>query len=389
MKTSCDVAIVGGGPVGAALAISLARDGMRVALVEGREPRLPDAQSWDSRVYAVSPGSRALLMALGAWQRMAAERISPINGMRVWGDDGQSNIVFDALEAGAEDLGCIVEAGRLQRALWDGVRNEAGVAVYCPARCESLELHDSAGVLSLVDGTHIDAALIVGADGPDSWVRSAAGLMPEIKAYGQTAVVANFATERPHGQIARQWFRQDGVIAWLPLPGDRISIVWSVETALAEELLSLAAEALCERVMQAGNGVLGRLELLAPAAAFPLRLVDVPRAVKPGVALVGDAAHVVHPLAGQGVNLGFRDVQALADALHRRGRHEAAGDLTLLRVYERARREDWLATKWVTDGLQRLFKAERQELAVLRNRGLALVDRLPGLKRRFMAHAMQ
>ena len=396
---ACDVAIVGGGPVGAALAIALAGDGLQVALVEGREPRLPEAEAWDCRVYAVSPGSRALLTALGAWQRMAAERMAPIARMQVWGDDGRANIEFNAEEAGGEDLGCIVEAGRLQQALWNVMRDETGVIVHCPARCEALGLQDdheddqglqgNQALLTLMDGTCIRAALVVGADGPDSWVRGAAGLTSWVKPYGQTAVVANFATGQSHGNVARQWFGKDGVMAWLPLPGKRISIVWSADTALAQELLALAPDALSERVAQAGHATLGQLELMAPAAAFPLRLVAVPRAVKAGVALVGDAAHVVHPLAGQGINLGFRDVQVLAQVLRQRGRHQSAGELALLRGYERARREDWLATRWVTDGLQRLFQGEGRELAGLRNLGLGLAGRLPGLKRRFMAHAMQ
>jgi 2-octaprenylphenol hydroxylase len=389
MSVRCDVAIIGGGPVGAALAIVLAGDHMRVALIEGRLPPQPCDAAWDARVYALSPGNRQVLRSLNVWPNIAAERIEPIVGMQVWGDDGRSRIEFDALEAGGEDLGCIVESDRLQLALWDAALGAPGVTAYCPARCESLHLEGDAPALTLMDATRIDAQLIVGADGADSWLRGAAGLSQHIRPYGQTAVVANFTTARPHGGVARQWFHVDGVLAWLPLPGDRISMVWSVATTMAEQLLVLDAEALCERAAAAGERALGRMTLMGKPGAFSLRLVAVPQAVKAGVALVGDAAHVVHPLAGQGINLGFRDVVMLAQVLRERGRHEAAGELAVLRRYERARREDWLATKWVTDGLQRLFAGQKPPLPTLRNWGLAMTDRLPGLKRRFMAHAMQ
>lgn len=389
MSAGCDVAIVGGGPVGAALAIALAQDNMRVALIEGRLPRQPGEGTWDTRVYALSPGNRQLLRTLNAWPNIAPERIAPIVGMRVCGDDGRSCIEFDALEAGSEDLGCIAEADRLQLALWDAARGEAGITLHCPARCESLHLEGDARTLTLTGGTRIDARLIVGADGPDSWLRGASGLTQKIKPYEQTAVVANFIAEQRHGGVARQWFRADGVLAWLPLPGDRVSMVWSAENAVAEQLLGLDPKTLCERVAEAGGHGLGSMTLLGTPAALPLRLVAVPQTVKAGVALVGDAAHVVHPLAGQGINLGFRDVMMLAQVLRERGPHEAAGELAVLRRYERARREDWLATKWLTDGLQRLFASQGRPWPGLRNWGLAMTDRLPGLKRRFMAHAMQ
>ncbi|HVK56684.1 MAG TPA: UbiH/UbiF family hydroxylase [Burkholderiales bacterium] len=384
-----DVAIVGGGPVGAALGIALARGGLRVTVIESREPVLPTNEQWDARVYAVSPGSRDFIAGLHAWESIGAERIAPIGAMQVWGDDGVANIGFDALEAARDDLGCIVEAGRLQLALWDVLRNEPNVTLHCPARCQSLAMQPSQARLTLTDGQEIEAALLVGADGADSWVRNAAGLTANMKPYGQAGVVANFVTERSHQNIARQWFRHDGVIAYLPLPGNRISIVWSAQAPVAEELLALKEAEFCERVALAGNDVLGALKLITPPASFPLRLVDVPHTVKPAIALLGDAAHVVHPLAGQGVNLGLRDVQALADVLLTRGRHEALGDLALLRRYERARREDWLATKWVTDGLHSLFHPERSSLSRLRNMGLALTNRMTGLKRHFMAHAVQ
>ncbi|MES2356664.1 MAG: UbiH/UbiF family hydroxylase [Pseudomonadota bacterium] len=389
MNTKFDVAIVGGGPVGAALAIAIARGGLQVIVVEGREPTLPDNAQWDARVYAMSPGSLDFIAGLGASQCIDEERIAAIASMQVWGDDGKASIEFDAMEAGRDNLGCIMEAGRLQTALWNVLLKESNVTLRCPARCESLALHASGTQLGFTDGQTIEADLVIGADGADSWVRSASGFEAKTKPYGQVGVVANFLTERPHGHVARQWFQKDGVLAWLPLPGNRMSIVWSAQTSLAEELLALDANAFCNRVTEAGKGILGKLELITPPASFPLRLVELAHTVKRGVALVGDAAHVVHPLAGQGVNLGLRDAQKLAQVLLSRNINEHLGELAVLRRYERARREDWLATKYVTDGLHTLFHPTHPSLTRVRNFGLTMTNQLPILKRQFMTHAIQ
>jgi ubiquinone biosynthesis UbiH/UbiF/VisC/COQ6 family hydroxylase len=219
-------------------------------------------------------------------------------------------------------------------------------------------------------------------------VRSAAGLDARVHDYGQLGVVANFACERDHGGTAFQWFRGDGVLAFLPLPGARMSMVWSTPEANARELMALAPEALEARAAAAGEARLGRLRLLAPAQGFPLRRVDAEALVAPRVALAGDAAHVVHPLAGQGVNLGFGDAQALADVLVARESFRDCGDLALLRRYARARAEAILAMRAVTDGLVRLFGASGSVPDALRNRGLSLTDRIPVLKNLLVRHAL-
>jgi ubiquinone biosynthesis UbiH/UbiF/VisC/COQ6 family hydroxylase len=221
---------------------------------------------------------------------------------------------------------------------------------------------------------------VVGADGAHSWLRTAAGLAAEDKPYTQLGVVANFVTAREHAGIAYQWFRPEGTLAYLPLPGRRISIVWSAEEAYARELLALDSAELSRRVAEAGQDTLGELQLITPAQGFPLRLLTVARSVVPGVALIGDAAHVLHPLAGQGVNLGFADAHALAATLAAREPFRDCGDSRLLRRYERGRREQHFALQCVTDGLQRLFSSESKVLQQLRNRGLELADALPVLK---------
>jgi len=236
----------------------------------------------------------------------------------------------------------------------------------------------------------LSAKLIVGADGLRSRVRQAAGLAAALKAYGQTAVVANFACERAHHGVARQWFRTDGgVLAWLPLPGRRMSMVWSAPDALAAELGALTGAALAERVAEAGGRVLGALAPITDSASYPLAFLKLPATIAHRLALVGDAAHGVHPLAGQGVNLGFGDVEALAGVISERGPVTDPGAPVLLERFARRRAEPVLAMQTVTDGLVRLFGPSTPWLKGLRNAGMAAVDRLPILKRALAQPALR
>lgn len=376
-----DVAIAGAGLVGLALAPMLARTGLRVALVDRAPIATPEAAAdeWDARVYAVSPGSAAFLRGLGAWQALASERIAAIETMRVEGDDN-AILNFSAYELGERSLAWIVEERELRAALVP-LQYAAGVEIIAPAQFEALSFSPQSALLSLDGGEQIAARLLVGADGVNSWVRKAAGIMVEPRPYGQTAVVANFACERAHHGCARQWFLPgEGILAWLPLPGRRISIVWSAPEALARQLLALDPVALGERVAAAGRQALGGLALITPPAAFPLRFLRVPSCVAHRLALVGDAAHGVHPLAGQGVNLGFGDAEALAHVLATRGPVGDAGAPILLERYARARAEPVLSMQAVTDGLARLFTLSTPGLRFLRNAGMTAVDRLPLLK---------
>jgi ubiquinone biosynthesis UbiH/UbiF/VisC/COQ6 family hydroxylase len=234
----------------------------------------------------------------------------------------------------------------------------------------------------------LNSRLLVGADGADSWVRAHAAIEVEMRRYHQTAVVANFATTKAHRGTAYQWFRRDGVLALLPLPDARVSLVWSTTEEHAAQLLKLAREELAAQLVAASHGMLGDLTMITPAAAFPLRLQRVRQLVMPRLALAGDAAHNVHPLAGQGVNLGFRDARELAQVLLERGAQADCGDYHLLRRYERARREDIVATQFTTDLLQRLFNNEINWLAELRNFGLRLTNRRSQLKNLLVQHAV-
>lgn len=383
-----DVIVVGGGLVGTALAVALGQGGLRLALVEqAPPPPLPDDASWDARIYAITPGNADFLCRLGVWGALDASRIAPIHAMSVWGDDGQAQLEFDPYAVGVPELGFIAESRLLQDGLWRALPRQANIELVCPAHCAALGWSEESARLRLEDGRELRAQLVVGADGSDSWVRRQAGIAVSASPYGQLGVVANFEVEQAHGNIARQWFLPDGILAWLPLPGNRISIVWSAFEERAQALLRLEAPAFTDTVAQAGQHALGALRLITPPAAFPLRLQRNAALIGPRLALVGDAAHQVHPLSGQGVNLGFRDAQALAATLLARGARDP-GDRLLLRRYERARKADILAMQAVTTGLQKLFNNADPRLGWLRNAGLALVDRAAPLKRRLMARAI-
>jgi ubiquinone biosynthesis UbiH/UbiF/VisC/COQ6 family hydroxylase len=384
-----DIVIAGAGLVGLALAAALARNGMTVALLD-RLPPPPsaDPQTWDARVYAVSPGSASFLQRVGAWQTLSCERIAAIESMRIVGDTG-ATLDFSAYELGERALAWIVEERALRAALLPAV-HVPGVDFVTGAKFASLAWSSAEGTLTLEDGRRFCGSLVVGADGLNSWVRQAAGIVVEPKSYGQQGVVANFECELAHHGCARQWFREDGgVLAWLPLPGRRMSIVWSAPDAQAGELLALAHDALTARVAEAGGHVLGTLRMITPPAAFPLQSLRLPTCIAHRMALVGDAAHGVHPLAGQGVNLGFGDAQALANVLAERGPVGDAGAPILLERFARRRAEPVLAMHTVTDGLVRMFGPRTPWLKTLRNAGLSAVDRLPIVKRALAQSALR
>jgi 2-octaprenyl-6-methoxyphenol hydroxylase len=378
------VIVVGAGLVGAAAALALGRQGLRVALVERQPPQIP-ADRWDTRIYAISPASQRFLERIGAWQRMDAGRVQPVFRMDVSGDTSGA-VRLDAYQAGVSHLAAILESGRLQHALWQALESDGSVALHCPAAIESLERGDGFSRLKLADGRVLEAELIIGADGAASRIREWAAITATLIPYGQSGVVANFECERPHRGTALQWFFDSDILAWLPLAGgNRLSMVWSTQTAHADELVALDPAALAEKVQAAGHSRLGALRLLTPAAAFPLRLIRVESAVVPGVALIGDAAHGVHPLAGQGVNLGFGDAEALVEVLmqHRR---VSLGDVRVLQRYARMRAEPVQRMQALTHGLHHLFGDSRA--AWLRNAGMQIVDHLPPLKAALVREAM-
>lgn len=383
-----DLIVVGGGPVGASLAC--AARGLSTALVAHQavhaHPVAPG--ELDARVYALGPANVEFLRTLHAWERIPSQRIVPVHAMRVFGDDGRSEIRFDAYRAGVPELAWIVEDAVLQHALWREMQARGEVRLFAPAECDSLELTARGARLGLRDGQKLAAQLVVGADGANSFVREHAGIEVSAREYGQAALVANFSCERPHGNTAYQWFQRGAVLALLPLPGERVSMVWSLPHGDAGRIGALSPQALCQAVEEASRGTLGVLSLVTPPRSYPLHRLAARRLVGPRVALVGDAAHVIHPLAGQGLNLGLQDVRSLAAVLASRETVRAPGDLRLLRRYERARAEPILSMDLMVDGLFRLFGAGGKTAESLRNAGLNLTDRLPVLKNILMRHAM-
>jgi 2-octaprenylphenol hydroxylase len=389
MNSQFDVVIVGGGLVGSSLALSLQHAKLRVALIEPQAPRaLPGDDSWDVRVYAISPGSAGFLEPCGAWGELSPGRVQRIETMHIFGDQFGARLEFSAYDAGLRELAFIVENRVLQDALWRCLQSAPEISLYCPARCARLAWEPDRTMVHLEDGSELETRLIVGADGADSWVRTEAGIAVTPMSYGQLGVVANFTVEKDHRGRAYQWFRGDSVLALLPLPGRRVSMVWSTSETHGRELLALSGDTLAACIKDASHNMLGSMSLITAPAAFPLQLQRVSQLVRPRLALVGDAAHNVHPLAGQGVNLGFRDARELASVLKDRGAQTDCGDYALLRRYERARREDVLALQVATDGLQKLFARDSPWLAAARNLGLNGVNAFPPLKKLLVQRAV-
>lgn len=386
---SFDVIIVGGGLAGLSLACALRDTRLKIALVENQPPLRP--AGWDTRVYAISPANADFLKAIGVWKHLDTERIAPIYAMKVRGDAG-AQLDFSAYETGVSEIGWIIESSLMACELWENAKRQTNLSLFCPASPQHLKIGDDSAQLTLNNGQILDAALIVGADGRDSWVRNAAGLEAISTPYGDLGVVANFVCEHTHRGTARQWFRDDGVLAWLPLASDRetqrISMVWSTAEAHAQELLAMDEETLCRKVAAAGDHELGELKLITPANAFPLRLIRVPQTVAPRLALIGDAAHGIHPLSGHGINLGYRDAQALAELLAGSHEWQDIGNEVFLRRYQRARREETLALQYTTHTLRQLFHEKLPGLKFLRNTGMNLTNALPVVKNLLVRYAL-
>ena len=385
-----DVLIVGAGLPGMALALALRGSGLSVALVDRQQPAVSDDDAWDARIYAISPGNAQFLHRIGVWSRIDCERLTAVESMRIFGDRAGAQLDFSAFDNGERALAWIVEQRQLHSAtLAAWAAADAPKKLYAGSPRALLREHERS-TLELDDGTRVSARLIVGADGLHSWTREQAGLGGKVRSYGQTAVVANFATEQPHHGRAWQWFQSDGgVLAWLPLAGRRISIVWSAPEAKADELLAMAEAEFSVAVASAGTSALGELEPLTARASFPLSFMRLPGMVAPRLALVGDAAHGIHPLAGQGLNLGYGDVAVLAGVLRDRGPIADPGAALLLGRYARMRAMPTLAMQAMTDGLWRLFNARQAVPGAVRNRGMAFLNRWPMVKSILMQPALR
>ena len=396
MNLQSDVCIIGNGAIGKAAALGFAQAGLSVTLLSppSDAPVAISTQSsgWDPRVYALNQVAHTLLSSVRVWDALDPTRIAPVDAMVVKGDGGQSagSLDFNAYGARVGALAWIVEDSNLNQALDAALKFSSNVSVVKGTAMQLTSGINSA-MVQLDNGETLVASLVVGADGGQSWVRGQCEIGIDYRPYGQRAIVTNFNCEKPHHGVAHQWFTAgEGIVALLPLPGQRVSLVWSAPDALAETLLRESLMQLAQRVSALCGQELGQLEPIQPEAlkAFPLALIRPHAITAPRVALVGDAAHVLHPLAGQGMNLGFADVAALLTTVAERGLQRDCGDTRLLGRYARARKEDILLMQLATDGLERLFAVDFEPLRIARNLGLNLLNKLPVIKRRLISHAL-
>ncbi len=376
-----DLIIVGAGMVGSTLALALEDSGLRIQLVDGGPlvavPFDP-AAAFEPRVSALSEASRRILARLGAWDGIAARRATPYTAMQVWDGSGTGQIHFSAASVHAEVLGHIVENRVVQDALLERLQ-DSGIELLAHARLEQLRRSAGGWLLQLADGRELRAPLLVAADGANSAVRRLAGCATREWDYLHQAIVTSVRCEKPHQATAWQRFTDDGPLAFLPLErdGDRhwCSIVWSCTPAEAERLMALDDAAFAAALGRAFEQRLGAVLAVDPRLCIPLRQRHAKRYVESGLALIGDAAHVIHPLAGQGVNLGVLDAATLAEVLlHARARGENLADPRVLGRFERRRMPHNLAMMAAMEGFERLFQTDRLPLRWLRNAGLRLMD---------------
>ncbi|QOY62306.1 FAD-dependent monooxygenase [Lysobacter sp. H21R4] len=394
-----DAVVVGAGVVGAAAALGLARQGLQVALVEGREPAPWRHDVPDLRVFAVAPDNIALLEQLGVWEAIRSARSQPYRRMQVWDAAGGGTLDFDADRLGRRELGWILENGLLIDRLWKAAL-DAGVALHCPDKVTARE-HSEDGrseVLTLGSGERLRARLVVAADGADSHLRQMAGIHAPRHDYGQRGLVGFVLHSRSHQSTCWQRFLPGGPLAFLPFADaddgtPRSSIVWSLPDADAERLLAVDDAAFLVELSRAFDGPLGELTGVSRRAAFPLRRQLAGTQLSGRMVLVGDAAHAVHPLAGQGVNLGLRDISALLTALQpstRRGPahpHDDIGATHRLSRWNRQRRSDATASAYAFEAINRVFSNDALVPTLLRGHALAFAGRVPPLTRALWRHA--
>ena len=385
---SADVLIVGGGPVGGTLACALSAAGMEVIAVDHADPAAGLDAGFDGRASSIALGSQRILDALGLWAGMEPHA-APIRHIRVSEGESPLFLHYDERDTGGPPFGYMVENRFIRKALFDRIPTLDTVRLLAPARVDGLERSASGVEARLADGRRISARLIVGADGRASGVRTGAGIRVTGWPYRQTAIVCTVAHERPHDFVAHEHFLPTGPFAVLPLLGNRSSIVWTERKDLAPAIMALdEAEFLAELERRFGD-YLGRLRVVGPRWSYPLSLQHAETAIALRLALVGDAAHAMHPIAGQGLNMGLRDVAALTEVLTeaRRLGLDIGAD-TVLERFQRWRRFDNTLMLAMTDGLNRLFSNAIGPVRLARGLGLAAVNRMPPLKRLFVRSAM-
>lgn len=374
-----DIVVVGAGLVGLAAAVACAKLGKQVILIDAKKTVIKKQQAWDERIYALTANTEAWLQALGVWAEVDASRVNAINAMRLWDVQGSELALHDA-DANLAKLGVIIENQNLMHALWTQI-NALGVKVYTGTQCVGIENTQEVIELSLADGSCINAKLILAADGVDSWVRSQANIAVKYKDFNQTAIVANFVVEKPHQNTAQQWFMPHETLALLPLPNQHVSMVWALSTEQATELLTISIEELAEKVESRSQHQLGSLRMVGKVLSFDLKQQTATQLITERVVLIGDAAHQVHPMAGQGMNLGLRDVRQLQEMLTNTHAMQDIGEWAFLRKYARARQADIATMNTLTSGLDALFAYDSAVMKKITDWGFRQLNRQLFLKK--------
>lgn len=386
-----DVAIVGGGMVGLALACGLQGSGLRVTVLEQQSPESFNLQEPPKlRVSAINGASEALLRRVGAWEKIEALRLSPYHSMEVWDRDSFGRIAFDGSRLGFNRLGHIIENAVIHQALWEKVLSCDGISLAAPVSIQQIAWGENEAFLALDDGVMLTARLVVGADGAHSWLRQRADIPLTTWDYGHHALIATVRTAEAHQGVARQVFHGDGILAFLPLCDPHLcSIVWSLAPNEAEQMRQTEPDAFNRALSAAFDMRLGLCHLESDRQTFPLTGRYARQFAGHRVALLGDAAHTIHPLAGQGVNLGFMDAAELIAEirrLHTQGKD--IGQHLYLRRYERRRKHSAALMLAGMQGFRELFAGSHPAKKLMRDIGLKLADTLPGVKLRLIRQAM-
>jgi 2-octaprenylphenol hydroxylase len=385
-----DVIIVGAGMVGAAVACGLARAGLDVGVIERHEPQREwPAEEIDVRVSAINRGSQQLLENLDAWPGIVRRGVQPYREMRVWDNLDMGDIHFDSAAIGEADLGHIIQNRTIVAALWEQMESIANIRLYTSTTVEKTVAGSKDISVTLESGEHLHAQLLIAADGSNSQMRDKAGIAVHIHDFHQSAVVATVTTANPHEETAWQHFLPTGPLAFLPVSSTQCSIVWSTTAEHAVGLIEMDDAGFCQLLAEASQQRLGEITHSSARAAYPLVSKHAETYIGSRLALVGDAAHQIHPLAGQGVNLGFRDAALLIEVIEdTRQRNRPIGSRPVLRRYERSRRGDNLLTQKSMEVINRLFSNDKPGLRQLRNLGLNLTDRFAPAKNFFMRQAL-